>query len=59
MTDRDRDPGDTWTEQRRFTLRALRDFGFGKAGMEEVIMEELSQFTKLLKTFAGRPVDIR
>ncbi len=32
--------GDVWKEQRRFTLRHLRDFGFGKASMEDIIIEE-------------------
>ncbi|XP_069672288.1 methyl farnesoate epoxidase-like [Periplaneta americana] len=33
--------GPLWTEQRRFTLRHLRDFGFGKHTMEEAIVEEV------------------
>lgn len=32
--------GKEWREQRRFTLRHLRDFGFGKSSMEEIIKEE-------------------
>ncbi|CAG7725411.1 unnamed protein product, partial [Allacma fusca] len=39
--------GQEWVEQRRFTLRHLRDFGFGKNLMENLIMEEkLDDFTK-------------
>ena len=34
----------TWIEQRRFTLRTLKDFGFGKSGMEEMILEEINEF---------------
>lgn len=34
----------TWTEQRRFTLRTLRDFGFGKTGMEDLINAEVAEF---------------
>lgn len=33
--------GDLWKNQRRFTLRHLRDFGFGKQKMDEYIHEEV------------------
>ena len=36
--------GAVWQEQRRFALRALRDFGFGKSDMESFINEEVQQF---------------
>ena len=38
----------TWTEQRRFTLKTLKEFGFGKSGMEEMIREELNEFVPFL-----------
>lgn len=38
--------GPFWVEQRRFTLRHLRDFGFGKSSMEEFIMEEIEDTIK-------------
>ena len=40
--------GQEWHEQRRFALRHLKDFGFGKAGMEETIMEEVEKAIKML-----------
>ena len=33
--------GDFFREQRRFTLRNLRDFGFGKTSSEQLIHEEI------------------
>lgn len=33
--------GQQWTEQRRFALKTLRDFGFGKKSMEHVILDEV------------------
>ena len=50
--------GEVWAENKTLTLRALKDMGYGKAGMEEVIAEELIQFTSFLKTFAGKPFEI-
>ena len=43
--------GQLWQEQRRFALKHLKDFGFGKAGLEGVIQEEAEEITKYLATF--------
>ena len=34
--------GQEWTETRRFTLKHLKDFGFGRAGLEGVIQGEVA-----------------
>merc|ERR1719431_848889 len=52
-------PVEAWSELRRFTLRALKDFGFGQTGMESIIVEELAQFTLHMRRFIGQPTDIR
>ncbi|KAL0278353.1 UNVERIFIED_CONTAM: hypothetical protein PYX00_000191 [Menopon gallinae] len=36
--------GEFWIHQRRFTLRHLRDFGFGKNSMEDVVLGEVDDF---------------
>ncbi|XP_021960494.2 cytochrome P450 18a1 [Folsomia candida] len=43
--------GKIWEELRRFTLRQLRDFGFGKQSMEELIMVEVAELIEHLKRF--------
>uniref|UniRef100_A0A1I8A110 Cytochrome P450 n=1 Tax=Steinernema glaseri TaxID=37863 RepID=A0A1I8A110_9BILA len=40
--------GDKWREQRRFSMHVLRDFGVGKAMMEEKIMAEVNSFSHYL-----------
>lgn len=40
--------GQEWTEQRRFALKKLRDFGFGKSSMEDFIHEEIELLQQLL-----------
>lgn len=35
--------GKVWTDQRKFTLRHLKDLGFGKQPMENLIREELNE----------------
>ena len=49
--------GNMWHHTRRFTLRTLRDFGFGKQGMEGLIQEEVLQFKSLLDGIRDEPVD--
>ncbi|XP_021956868.1 methyl farnesoate epoxidase [Folsomia candida] len=49
--------GDHWEELRRFTLRQLRDFGFGKGTMEDSIMLEVRDLIESLKEHGEKPVD--
>jgi hypothetical protein len=38
-----------WKENRRFMLRSLREFGFGKKTTEEIVIEEWFHFNTYLR----------
>ena len=46
-----------WQEQRRFTLRHLRDLGFGRSSSENVIEEEINELLDELRASAASNVD--
>ncbi|ODN01944.1 Farnesoate epoxidase [Orchesella cincta] len=48
--------GELWEQQRRFVVRQLRDFGFGKSSMESIIMEEVNELGERLAAFKGEPI---
>ncbi len=50
--------GKYWKEQRRFLLRNLRDFGFGKSSMEESLLLEVQKLTKFLSAKVDQPLDL-
>ena len=50
--------GQTWAEQRRFTLRVLRDFGFGKSAMEDTVLDEVDKLCDELSNHIGKEIDI-
>ena len=41
--------GEVWKERRRFALRHLRDFGFGKSLMETLVQDEVKELIQELK----------
>jgi len=41
--------GEEWKEQRRFALRTLRDLGFGKASMEDLMNNEANKLVEALR----------
>jgi len=47
--------GELWETHRRFLLRQLRDFGFGKSKMEELIIDELHEVIKRFQATEGKP----
>ncbi|KAE9548505.1 hypothetical protein FO519_008281 [Halicephalobus sp. NKZ332] len=47
-----------WNSQKRFTLHVLRDFGFGKLALQETIIDQANQMTKVLKELNGKPIDM-
>ncbi len=51
--------GITWSEQRRFALHTLRDLGFGKSSMEDMIVEEVQELCKELEKKADKPIDVK
>ena len=51
--------GKYWQDQRRFLLRTLRDFGFGKSSMEDLILEESEKLNKMIANkMLNYPVDL-
>ena len=46
--------GPEWTSQRRFALKHLKDFGFGRSGLEGVIQGEVEDLVTLLAGHTGR-----
>lgn len=48
--------GDLWEVHRRFLLRQLREFGFGKSAMEALIMEEVEELIFRLRLMEGQPI---
>ncbi len=51
--------GKNWQEQRRFTLHTLKNLGFGKKSMEDVVVEEVTILCEHLETLKGKPVNMR
>ncbi|KAI1299631.1 Cytochrome P450 2A3 [Halotydeus destructor] len=50
--------GDTWKEQRLFAVHHLRDHGFGKSKMEELIQEEIGFLTREIEKRSHNLIDI-
>jgi len=50
--------GPYWKELRRFLLRNLRDFGFGKSSMENLFLEEITKLNRKLGENVGQPIDL-
>ena len=46
--------GSYWREQRRFLLRNLRDFGFGKSEMEDAMLDEIDKLCVELQNYVGK-----
>ena len=52
--------GEEWKEQRRFSLKTLRDLGLGRSTMEDAINMEVDKLTDMLKeNYTGEPVDLQ
>ena len=50
--------GSTWVEHRRFSLRHLRDLGFGKQSMEGVVLHEIEELAEDMERDIGSPLKI-
>lgn len=48
--------GERWEVHRRFLLRQLRDFGFGKSSMENLIQEEVDVVLAKYRKLCGKPI---
>ena len=45
-----------WSEQRRFILKNLREFGFSKNSMEELIHEDINELIENFTKQVGLPI---
>ena len=44
-----------WKAQRRYVLKTLKDFGFGKKGLEGVLVEEADRMGEYFREKDGQP----
>ena len=51
--------GDEWREQRRFALKHLKDFGFGKSSMENMICVEVTDLANHLRSMKDGEIDTK
>jgi len=51
--------GRIWSDHRRFTLRNLRDFGFGKTSLEGLILDEVNELVGWIQAQNGKPIELR
>lgn len=51
--------GRPWFEQRIFTLKVLRDLGFGKTSLEASIQEEVQGMINYFKTQTNKPISLK
>jgi hypothetical protein len=50
--------GGYWRELRRFLLRNLRDFGFGKTSMEDLFQDEVAKLCQYLSKRCDEPINM-
>ena len=50
--------GHNWSSNRRFALRVLKDFGFGRSTLEDTIVIEVEHFINSLKKYGNKPCKI-
>ena len=53
------DFGSSWKDKRRWTMRALRDFGIGKRSIEEKIQEEAGYMCEEIAKNSGKPFSVQ
>ena len=47
-----------WKAQRRYVLKNLKDFGFGKKGLEGVLVEEADRMGDYFRETDGKPTRV-
>jgi methyl farnesoate epoxidase/farnesoate epoxidase len=50
--------GTYWKELRRFLLRNLRDFGFGKTSMEDLFQDEVGKLCQHFSKRTDQPINL-
>ncbi|GBN54627.1 hypothetical protein AVEN_224553-1, partial [Araneus ventricosus] len=48
-----------WKEQKRFSLRVLRDLGFGKSKLDDMVKEEINEVLEHFEESEGRSMFVR
>ena len=51
--------GDSWKSHRRFSLKTLKDFGFGKKSLESVLLEEADRMVDFFVEKKQEPVYVQ